>query len=158
VHIRSARLPEDKPVILAFIDGMQRFEHAIEPDRRIDAGVAEEFFTDIFARLAEKSGVAFIAEEGGEKLGWAAAYREQNDVYVRADEREFAHVSELYVVEAARGKGVGRALIAACEEWARGLPVKVLTISVLEGNKRAATIYRKAGFATYYVGLRKYLR
>jgi GNAT superfamily N-acetyltransferase len=157
VHIRSARLPEDKPVILAFIDGMQRFEHAIEPDRRIDPGVAEEFFTDIFARIADKMGVAFIAEEGGEKLGWAAAYREQNDVYVRADEREFAHVSELYVVEAARGKGVGRALIAACEEWARGLPVKVLTISVLEGNKRAATIYRKAGFATYYVGLRKYL-
>src|SRR5690348_1275817 len=98
---------------------MQRFEHAIETDRRIDAAVAEEFFTDIFARLAEKTGVAFIAEEGGEKLGWA--------------------------------------LLAACEEWARSLPVKVLMISVLEGNKRAATIYRKAGFATYYVSLRKCL-
>jgi len=157
VHIRPVHLPEDKPEILAFIDGMQRFEHAIETDRRIDAAVAEEFFTDIFARLAEKTGVAFIAEEGGEKLGWAAAYREQNDVYVRADEREFAHISELYVVEAARGKGVGRALLAACEEWARSLPVTVLMISVLEGNKRAATIYRKAGFATYYVSLRKCL-
>jgi len=158
VPIRPARLPEDKPELLAFIEGMQRFEHAIEPDRRIDAGVAEEFFTDIFTRLAEKKGVAFIAEEGGEKLGWAAVYREQNDVYVRADEREFAYISELYVVEPARGTGVGRALVAACEEWARSLPVTVLMINVLEGNQRAATIYRKAGFATYYVGLRKYLR
>jgi GNAT superfamily N-acetyltransferase len=66
--------------------------------------------------------------------------------------------AELYVVEPARGTGVGRALIAACEEWARSLPVKALMINVLEGNQRAATIYRKAGFATYYVGLRKYLR
>jgi len=158
VHIRHARLPEDKPVILAFIEGLQHFEYAIEPDRRIDAGVTEEFFTDIFARLAAKTGVAFIAEEGDEKLGWVAAYRDQNDVYVRADEREFVHISELYVVEGARGTGVGRALIAACEEWARSLPVRVLMISVLEGNQRAAAIYRKAGFATYYVGLRKYLR
>jgi GNAT superfamily N-acetyltransferase len=158
VNIRLARLPKDKPVILAFIDGMQRFEHAIEPDRRIDAAVTEEFFTDIFARLAEKAGVAFIAEEGGEKLGWAAAYREQNDVYVRADEREFAYISELYVVEGARGTGIGRALIAACEAWARSLPVNVLMINALKGNKRAATIYRKAGFDPYYIGLRKYLR
>ena len=45
--IRPARLPQDKPAILSFIQGLQVFEHAIERDRRTDAVVAEEFYSEI---------------------------------------------------------------------------------------------------------------
>jgi GNAT superfamily N-acetyltransferase len=156
--IRPAQFPDDKPAILSFIDGMQQFEHAIEPDRRIDAQVAEEFFAALSAHLAADEGLALVAEEQGSLIGWAAVYRDENDVYVRQEERVFANISELYVVEAARGRGVGRALIRACEDWARNANLNVVMIGVLRDNGRAHEIYSKAGFETYYIGLRKYLR
>ena len=60
-RIRAARLPEDKPALLGFIMGLQLFENAIEPDRRIDASVAEEFYAVITDRIARKNGCILIA-------------------------------------------------------------------------------------------------
>src|SRR5258705_1646464 len=118
--IRPARLLQDKPVILGFIMGMQNFERAIEPDRRVDANVAEEFFSVITMRAAENNGCILIAETThGKALGWAVAHESKNEVYVVADERTYGYISELYVIDEARGRGIGQALIAACEVWAR---------------------------------------
>jgi GNAT superfamily N-acetyltransferase len=57
-----------------------------------------------------------------------------------------------------RGQGVGRALIAACEDWGRERGLKVMMIGVLVRNPRAHAVYRDAGFADYATLLRKYLR
>jgi GNAT superfamily N-acetyltransferase len=155
ISIRQARLPDDSATILSFIDGIQAFENPIEPDRRTDARVAKEYLAEIAERLAKCA--IFIAEDAGTALGWALVGREQNAVYVREDERVYANISELYVDEKARGKGVGQALIAACEEWARGQKLGVVMIGVLPGNHRANAIYREAGFAPYALQLRKYV-
>jgi GNAT superfamily N-acetyltransferase len=158
-RIRLARLPEDKPALLAFIMGMQHFESAIEADRRVDPAVAEEFYAAITERMREKNGRILIAESAnGKALGWAAACESENEVYVHAEEKTFGYIAELYVVEEARGQGFGRALIAACEEWARERGYKVLMIGVLERNSRAYDVYRSAGFQQYTALLRKYLR
>ncbi|HEY1709143.1 MAG TPA: GNAT family N-acetyltransferase [Rhizomicrobium sp.] len=156
--IRDAQFPRDKPAVLSFIDGLQRFEQAVELDRRVDSTVADEFFADITARVAAKGGAMLVAERDGTALGWAVVYHEQNDVYVLPEEREFAYISELYVLEAARGQGVGKQLIAACEAWARKHQLGVIMIGVLPGNVRADAIYRNAGYSTYSTQLRKYLR
>src|SRR5580698_6554406 len=156
--IRNAQFPQDKPAALSFIEGLQRFEQALEPDRRIDGTVAEEFFADITARVAARGGAMLLAERDGIALGWAVVYREQNDVYVVPEERAFAYISELYVVETARGQGVGKLLIAACEDWARKHQLGVIMIGVLPGNRRADALYRNTGYSTYSTQLRKYLR
>jgi GNAT superfamily N-acetyltransferase len=155
--IRSARLPDDKSAILSFIDGSQSFEHAIERDRRIDPSVAEEFFAIITARVAERDGAMLIAEEDGRAVGWGVVYPEENDVYVVAGQRTYAYISELFVEERLRGRGIGRALMAACEAWARRRGLGVMMIGVLPGNTRADAIYRRAGYAPYALQLRKYL-
>ena len=157
ISIRQARLPDDAAVILSFIDGIQAFENPIEPDRRTDARVAKEYLAEIAERLAKQPGAIFLAEDAGAAAGWALVGREQNAVYVREDERVYANISELYVDENSRGKGVGQALIAACEEWARRQKLGVVMIGVLPGNQRANAIYREAGFAPYALQLRKYV-
>jgi GNAT superfamily N-acetyltransferase len=157
LSIRAVRLPEDRDAILAFIDGLQHFEHAIEPDRRTDAMVAGEFFDQLMGRVA-KDGAALIAEEDGCAVGWAVVLPEENDVYVVAEERRYAYISELYVDEGARGAGIGRALVAACEAWARDKAFALIKIGVLPGNARAEKIYRLLGYDTYALSLRKYLR
>jgi len=155
ISIREARLPADRPVILSFIDGIQQFENPIEPDRRTDARVAEEYFAEIPALAAK--GAIFIAEEAGNALGWVLVYRDSNEIYVVEEERAVATIRELYVDEEVRGRGVGQALIAACENWARAQGLKVVLIGVLPGNERALRIYRNAGFSPYALQLRKYV-
>ena len=158
-RIRPARLPEDKPALLGFIMGMQHFEKAIEADRRTDPSVADEFYAVIIERVAKKNGCILLAEdESGKAIGWAAAYEDENEVYVHADERLFGYISELYVVGELRGRGIGRALIAACEGWAIARGLKVMMLGALARNTRAQALYRDAGFADYATMLRKYLR
>jgi GNAT superfamily N-acetyltransferase len=71
--------------------------------------------------------------------------------------RREGFIIELYVEEAMRGKGVGQALIAACEDEARRLGLKRIMIGVLSGNRRAAEIYQRAGYAPYQLELAKSL-
>ena len=156
--IRPARLPADKPAILRFIQGLQDFERAIEADRRTDAKVAEEFYDEITDRVQKRNGQILIAELEGRAVGWAVVYAEENEIYVLAEERNNAYISELFVREERRGTGVGRALITACENWARAKGITVMMIGVLSGNTHADALYRRAGFVPYALQLRKHLR
>lgn len=156
-HIRDARLPDETPQLLPFIMGSQHFEHAIEPDRRLDDAVAREHFDLLVPLTFRRNGRVLVADEGARLLGWGVVHEDDNDVYVLEDERRHGYIAELFVVEESRGQGVGRALIAACEDWARERKLKALMIGVLPGNTRAARIYDSAGFSPYALRLRKYL-
>src|SRR5215208_3869472 len=57
-------------------------------------------------------------------------------------------LEDLYVTDEARGTGVGRALIDAAFERARGRGCKRIQLDVAEDNGRAIDVYRAAGFGT----------
>ena len=156
-HIREARA-DDKPAILKFIFALQQHEGVIEPNRRLDQFVSEEHYTVLIPYVAAHNGKILVAEDkAGRVVGWAAVYEDGGDVFIRAEERAHGFLAELYVVEAERGAGVGRALITACEEWARGRGLVSLRIGLLARNASAARVYDKAGYAPYALTVRKYL-
>ena len=158
VTIRLAEWPRDKPAALAFIHGLQEWEYTVEKNRRLDAAVAGDHFAKLEREFAEKPHAVFIAEApDGTALGWAVVLERMQEIYVVPQDRRTAYIAELYLAEAARGIGAGRALIAACEDWARARGITVMHIGVLPGNARAHDVYRAAGFADYAVELRKYL-
>ena len=68
-----------------------------------------------------------------------------------------AEILTLAVAPAARGKGLGRALIEACEAWARERGHKLLTVGVLAKNPAAIRAYEGAGYAPYVAIMRRYL-
>ena len=149
-RIREGRLPEDAAIGQSFIMGLQLFEKAMEDDRRIDATVAAEFFAVLASRVAEKQGRIFIAEDlAGAAIGWGVGFVDENEIYVEPELRRFGYVSELFVVEKARGQVIGRALIAACEAHFRSLNLRVMLIGVLAGNTNARRSYLAAGFRPY---------
>ena len=157
-RIREARFADDKPAILEFILALQLHEHGFEADRRIDARIAEEHYAVLMPYVAAHNGTILITEDQSARaIGWAAAYECEGDVFVRSEERRHGFLAELYVVEAARGKGVGRALIAACEGWARGRNLASLRIGLLARNTAALKVYESAGYAPYTLQMRKYL-
>ena len=155
--IRDFDSARDKPAALAFITGSQLYEHRFEPDRRLDPQVAEEFLPVILKRVAENCGRIFVAEEDGAAIGWAVFTVRENEPYVVEAERLHGYIAELFVHEFARSKGVGRALIAACEEEARRQDLHQIMIGVLTKSTRTAEIYAKAGYGAYSSELRKYM-
>ncbi len=153
--VRPAALPDDKPVLLDFIVGLQRFEAEFESDRRLDAAYAEDQFADLMKNI--DTGTIFLAEDEGRPVGWVMVYETEGKPYVIAEERRQAIICELYVDPSARGKGAGRALLAACEDWARGRGITVIHIGHLSANSRASDVYDRAGYAPYVLLRRKRL-
>ena len=155
-------MPADEPAILSFINGLQDYEAAFEPDRRRDPNFAVEHWRDLQHRCAEKHGIMLIAEdfvpEGGARpVGWAFAHDDKAEVFVVEQERRHGFLAELYLMPQARGKGLGRALIEGCESWARGRGHKLLTVGVLAQNPTAVRAYEGAGYAPYVTIMRRYL-
>ena len=79
--------------------------------------------------------------------------------YERLDDPpgEHAHVADLFVHEAFRGHGIGRALLAHAEAHARTQGASELTIGVLSNNKPARDLYLSAGFVPQLETLSKAL-
>ena len=155
--IRDARLPQDEPAILSFINGLQDYEAAFEPNRRIDPNFAVEHWRELQHRCAEKHGIMLIAELDGKAVGWAFAHDQNAELFVVEPERRHGYLAELYLAPHARGKGLGRALIEGCEDWARGRGHKLLQVGALARNVRAIQAYEGAGYAAYGITMRRYL-
>ena len=155
--IREVRLPADEPAILSFINGLQDYEAAFEPDRCRDPNFSIEHWRELQHRCAEKHGTILIAQDADKAAGWAFAYDQNAELFIVEPERRHGFLAEIFVMPEARGKGLGRALIAGCEDWARERGHKLLTIGVLTRNAHAIRAYEGAGYAPYTLMLRRYL-
>ena len=157
LRIRDFDPANDKIAALSFILGSQHYERALEPDRRIDLAVADDHYAVLMKDVTANAGRVFVAETEGRAAGWAVFVVAQAPAYVVEDQRTHGYIAELFVDESTRGLGVGRALIAACEDEARARGLGHMTIGVLTASRRTAEIYARAGYAPYTSELRKYL-
>lgn len=90
------------------------------------------------------SATFFVAEDDeGNVTGYIG-------MYICAPEGEITNVA---VAEAARGSGVGAALVAAMQQWATGNGVERIILEVRVTNDPAIHVYEKKGFHT--IGVRK---
>lgn len=144
-------------MILDYIVALQRYETSLEPNRLIDYAMAEEYFATLLERT-QKKGAIFIADDDtGHPIGWTVVYEEETEAFIRADERRFAYLAELFVAEVGRGTGAAQALIKACENWAAAHGYATIRIDLLTRNVRAARAYEKAGYVPYCQEVKKRL-
>jgi ribosomal protein S18 acetylase RimI-like enzyme len=109
-----------------------------------------------------------IAADAEAMLDAARAHRTDDDVFVadRGDDAvgclhiltttdffglRHAHISVIATSAAAEGSGVGRALLAHAEEWARSRELPILTLNVFVNNGRAREFYERAGMSVEFV-------
>lgn len=85
----------------------------------------------------------FVAEdEGGSALGFIHL-RTETDYFTR---EEHGHIADIVVSHEGEGRGVGRSLVEAGEEWARSRGYRWLTLSVFVQNVRAREVYKRLGY------------
>lgn len=57
-----------------------------------------------------------------------------------------AHLYQMWVAPAHRGRGIGRELLDAVIEWARAAGARAVELGVTCGNTPASRLYARAGF------------
>jgi RimJ/RimL family protein N-acetyltransferase len=111
-------------------------ENLARPIERWQQNVRDGAGTDL--------GITYIAEAGGALVGMTGIYRDSG-----AKTRHRATIWGVYVRPEWRGAGIADALIAACVEWARGLELRLVTLSVATTNAAAIRCYVRCGFSVY---------
>lgn len=97
--------------------------------------------------------MVFVAEDDrGERLGFASVTHDTHFTGARQ-----AYIGELATTESAEGAGVGKALLQACEQWARDQGYGMLALATGAANVRAIGFYRHLGFQDEDVKLVKLL-
>lgn len=136
------------PADAAFIAGLApRFAECELPPWRTRDEIVQGTARQLAAALREADEAAsmlLVAEQGGERLGFAWVLL-QRDFYTGAP---IGKISEIATVRP--GTGAGRALMYACEAFARDRGARLMTLNVLEGNERARRFYGECGYAAEY--------
>lgn len=68
------------------------------------------------------------------------------------------HLSIIIVSAEGEGRGVGRALLGAVDEWSAAQGHRFITLNVFSGNERARAFYERAGYTEDVVRYVKELR
>ncbi|MGE4480961.1 N-acetyltransferase family protein [Acidocella sp.] len=147
--------PADHDALLTQLWELNRHEHALTGDRRTDRAGAQDTLAEALAAVAQGEGDVLVAEMDGKIAGHLFMFLDMDDAYVRAAWRRYAFISNLFVDEAFRGGGIGRALMAQAEKIALAKGVRRLRLYVLNGNERARRIYEEAGFCAHGVEMLK---
>jgi GNAT superfamily N-acetyltransferase len=125
----------DVPTILRFIRELAEYERAPQEAVATDALLHEALFG------ARPACEAFIGEVGGVPEGFALFFHN----FSTWKGKRGVYLEDLYVTPAARGRGLGKALLAAVARVAveRGCPR--LEWNVLDWNEPALRFYRSVG-------------
>ena len=143
VDYRDAR---DSQALVALLDG-----YAQDPmggGQALSADVHQRLCDDL-ARLPHAA--SFIAWLGDEPVGLVNTF----EGYSTFKACPLLNVHDIAVLPAHRARGVGQALLAACEAHARERGCCKLTLEVLTGNQRALRSYEQFGFAPYMLDPRE---
>jgi GNAT superfamily N-acetyltransferase len=108
----------------------------------MDEAVARSIASSLEPLAADHAAI-FVAEESdGTPLGFIHVHTAR-DFFTG---EEHGHVSDVVTASGEEGRGIGRALMAAGEEWSRGRGHRLLTLNVFAANSRARALYERIGY------------
>jgi len=161
VNIREAKI-KDKDSFLFLVEKLSRFnreKHDIQCKgddyvlvlREIGIRAAERF---------EKAGEnirILVVEQEGKLIGYALGEIYRENPASDNGTGKIGLLDELYLDEAARGKGLGQQLIDELMQWFESKEIKRVKLHAYSWNEQAAALYEKNGFKPYAVSYEKFL-
>ncbi|MDT7604790.1 MAG: hypothetical protein QOF61_2787 [Acidobacteriota bacterium] len=141
VRVRPARTG-DRAFILALVPRLAEFGPPPWRDAALMTSAEQSVIADTLATPKHNEAI-FVAEDGdSQPLGFIHVVTHV-DYFTR---EEHGHVSALVVAPRGERCGAGRALMLACEEWARVRGYHLLTLNVFMRNSRALKFYERLGY------------
>ncbi len=113
-------------------------------DREVDINWAhtengKKYYTE---KINKTNGVCFIADLKGEVVGYLTAGEMEIPTYRKVTVSEITNV---FVKEAFRSKGVGKMLMEAFKNWAKEKGSDKIAVNVFALNEKAIKFYKREG-------------
>jgi GNAT superfamily N-acetyltransferase len=150
MRVRSYR-PDDRAFVLSLAPRLTIGMPAWRDSQRCISAV-QSWITSSIEQHGHTTMIFVAEDDHGERLGFATITHEIHFT----GERQ-ASIGELATSAAAEGSGVGRALIQACEQWARDQGDRVLALATGAANARALGFYHHLGYRDEDIKLIKLL-
>lgn len=142
----------DQTTVLMLAERLAEFE--LPPGRQreqlieLDARLLRDWFAE-----QPEGGRLLVAERDAAVVGFALLSRRVDQI----DGERLMHLQALAVAAECAGHGIGRQLIAACEDISRDVGVSVLTLNAFSNNGGARRLYQHLGFDEELISYRKRL-
>ncbi|TGD70898.1 GNAT family N-acetyltransferase [Mangrovimicrobium sediminis] len=141
----------------AVVDMMARLqdhEGALHNSRTPGRQMAGDHFDYLLACCNAQGGCVFVAQHGGEAVGFVVAMLEAEDDADRhlfEPFKRYGVITDLYVDPEARGHGVATSLVARVEGFLRQQEVATVRVSALAANQAAGDFYHDCGYSPYEI-------
>jgi len=106
---------------------------------RFDVEAQQRFWREVLARERPPGSAIFVAELGGEVVGFAS-------VGACREDEAAGELYAIYLHPSCWNRGIGRALLERAEESLRSSGFTRAILWVMEGNERGERFYRAAGW------------
>lgn len=87
-----------------------------------------------------------VAEQEGAVVGFLTARIDINETIPFLSKQPICRIGTVVVDEGHRSQGIGKALIAHCDEWGKVHGAHQIRLEVMAFNERAKALYKALGF------------
>ena len=137
--------PRDLDRVVGLWSALIGHHEALDPHWRAAPGAEDERRRLLARLLADADAAVLVWEEEGDLLGFCAAQIEVGPPTVA--ERARAEITDLFVSEDARRRGIGRRLVEAVTDWLRERGVPRVEVRVAVRNAEGQAFWRALGYA-----------
>lgn len=148
--------PEDRQQVERHFAEMLNYERVLDKHTVPGEPVAAPYMDWLLVECARKQGMIYVADKAGEVIGFVSVYVEHEPDITTAF-NEYLYICDFVVSAAHRGQGIGSALLAQAEAYAREVGQKKLQLHVLTNNDNALSVYRRFGLKPYVMTMLKEL-
>ena len=155
--IREYRAETDFDGLRRCVVELQDYEYRI--DQRFPDGesIADAYIPDILERCRQYDGRIFVADVDGVIAGYVMIWTKYSTGDIEDGDFVCGLLADLSVLETYRGQGMGKALMAAGEAYAKDCGVRYLRVGAMAGNRLARKLYEGQGYVECHVELEKAL-
>ena len=100
----------------------------------------------LLTAIAAEGRLFCVAELDGAVVGFLTARIDINESIPFLSKQPICRIGSVVVDEGHRSQGIGRALIAHCDHWARAHGAHQIRLEVMSFNERAKALYEALGF------------
>ena len=119
------------------LDGLVEAQNEIFADYIVPMRSSPEFFIDFVQSVGGRMANVIVAMEGGRIVGYVNPVVDGGEAWIGG----------VGVVPGHRGRGLGKKLMLAAEDFARREGARTSILEVIHGNERAHGLYRRLGYA-----------
>jgi ribosomal protein S18 acetylase RimI-like enzyme len=144
--------PQDDAAIVTFVEAIQDYERRRVVDLKPGADIGRTYADQLMRNVADRRGFILMARAGEQTIGFLCAWiDEDHDILVREDARQHAYVSDIFVIEGWRRRGVAQALLRAAEDRMRERGCRRIRICSKAANITALKCYQTVGYQPYEI-------